>query len=114
VSNVALTVATDLAFSAAGVLPPFGTGYSTTWMLLLALSYRTLFAGVGGFLTARLAPAAPMRHVYWLMAIGLVLGALSAIGGREMFPAWYLLAIVALSLPATWLGGARATRSGMT
>lgn len=104
-SNVVLTVSMDLALSASGLLPPFGTGYSQPGLLFLALTYRTLFAGVGGFLTARAAPFAPRRHVAWLTLIGLLIGLVSAMGGRAMFPAWYLLGIVALSVPATWLGG---------
>ena len=110
-SNVALTLAGDMALSALGVLPPFGSGYSSAPLLSLALSYRTLFAGVGGFLTARLASVAATCHVAWLMAIGLVLGVASAIGGRAMFPMWYLLAIVALSVPATAIGAALQTRA---
>ena len=112
IANVVLTVFTDLALSASGLLPPFGTGYSNAGLLSLALGYRTLFAEVGGFITARVAPDGPRRHVAWLMGIGLVIGLLSAMGGRAMFPAWYLLGIVALSVPATWLGGALASRRG--
>lgn len=108
-SNVVLTVSTDLVLSAWGLLPPFGTGYSHAGLLSLALAYRALYAGVGGWLAARLAPHGPRRHVAGLMAIGLLIGLLSAAGGRGMFPAWYLLGIVALSLPATWLGGALAS-----
>ena len=115
VANVVLTVSMDLGLSAAGVLPPFGTGYTHVGLLSLALGYRTVFAAVGGFVTARLAPDTPLRHVAWLMGIGLVIGLLSVAGGRAMFPAWYLLGIVALSLPTTWLGGvlaaARAARA---
>lgn len=114
IANVVLTVSMDLVLSASGVLPPFGTGYTHVGLLSLALGYRTMFAAVGGFVTARVAPDTPLRHVAWLMGIGLVVGLLSAAGGRAMFPAWYLLGIVALSLPATWLGGmlaaARAAR----
>jgi hypothetical protein len=113
VSNVVLTVALDMALSASGLLPPFGTGYRHAGLLSIALGYRTLFAGAGGFVTARLAPRHPRRHVAWLLAIGLAVGVLSVVAGRAMFPMWYLLAIVALSVPATWVGGALALRRGL-
>lgn len=103
--NVVLTLATDLSFSAAGVFPAFGTGFYVTWMVTLALAYRTLYAGVGGYLVARLAPRAPMKHVIWLMTIGGVVGTLSVFGGWHMFPHWYLIAIVIGSVLATWIGG---------
>jgi hypothetical protein len=44
--------------------------------------------------------------------IGLAIGLLSAAAGRAMVPAWYLLAIVMLSLPATWIGAASVFRRG--
>ncbi len=108
VANLVLTVSMDVSLSAAGVLPPFGTGYTQVALLSVALGYRTVFAAAGGFVTAQLAPDAPRLHVAWLMGIGLVIGLLSVAGGRTMFPIWYLLGIVALSVPATWLGGALA------
>lgn len=46
-ANVALTLAADLGLSAANVSPLFGTGFADKGLLLLALSDRTLFAGVG-------------------------------------------------------------------
>jgi hypothetical protein len=108
IANVALTLTLDISLSSAGVLPAFGTGYTHVGLLSLALGYRTVFAAIGGVVTARVAPIAPLRHVAWLMGLGLVIGLLSTAGGREMFPAWYLLGIVGLSVPATWLGGALA------
>jgi uncharacterized membrane protein YhaH (DUF805 family) len=48
--------------------------------------------------------------VYWLLMIGAVIGLVSAIGGKDMFPAWYLIAIVLCSVVATWLGGRLAVR----
>jgi hypothetical protein len=50
-----------------------------------------------------------MRHALLLGAIGVVLsslGALATIGaGPEFGPIWYPLALVAICLPCTWIGG---------
>lgn len=52
-----------------------------------------------------------MKHLFWLMGIGFVIGAASTVGGQEMFPTWYLYAVVVLSVPATWIGCEQAVRT---
>jgi hypothetical protein len=102
--NVVLTTATDFALSALSVFPPFETGFSASGLVVLALSYRTLFAAISGYATARLAPDSPMRHARWLMAVGTAIGLLSVFGGWKMFPHWYLIGIVVYSVIAVWFG----------
>ncbi len=46
---------------------------------LLALTYRSVFTFIGGYVTARLAPHSPMRHVLVGCGIGLVLGSLGVV-----------------------------------
>lgn len=53
-----------------------------------------LYSVVGGYVTARLAPTNPMRHVQWLIGTAFVIGVASTFGGWAMFPHWYLIAIV--------------------
>jgi hypothetical protein len=75
---------------------------------LLALTYRIVYTVLGGYVTARLAPHAPMRHVWVLAVIGLVIGSLGAVATIPMNlgPAWYPIAIAITAVPCTWLGGA--------
>ena len=73
----------------------------------LALSYRIVYTLLGGFITARLAPQAPMRHVIILAIIGLVAGtagAIVAIAG-DFGPSWYPIALAVTAYPCTWFGG---------
>jgi hypothetical protein len=77
---------------------------------LLALSYRTVYAVVGSYITARFAPYSPMGHALTGGVIGLVLsaaGAMAAIS-MDLGPAWYPIALVVTALPCAWLGGALA------
>jgi hypothetical protein len=104
-ANVIPTISADVLLSALHVMPAFGTGFYETPLVTLALSYRILFAALGGFVTAWLAPKEPMRHVFWLLSIGALAGVLSVFGGWQMFPHWYLIAIVIGSVAANWLGG---------
>ena len=73
----------------------------------LALAYRIIYTIVGGYLTARLAPRNPMRHVLILSLIGLAMGVLGVVAtsGLDLGPRWYPIAIAATALPCTYLGG---------
>ena len=67
---VGLSLATDQLFHVLEVYPPWGQPMNDTGDNLLALSYRVVYTVLGGFITARLAPRAPMRHVMILGIIG--------------------------------------------
>ena len=80
---------------------------------LLALSYRLAFGVLAGYLVARLAPRAPMRHAAILGIIALVLSTLGAIGSITQYdlgPDWYPIAIVVTAFPCIWVGAALRTR----
>jgi hypothetical protein len=81
---------------------------------LLALSYRIVYTVLGGFITARLAPRAPMRHVMVLALIGLAAGIAGAIVAttQDLGPNWYPIAIAATAYPCTWLGGWLGVKKG--
>lgn len=112
---VALSVVTDAVLEAAGIMPGPDQPQSDA-ALSLATLYRTLYGVIGGYLTARLAPAKPLQHAIVLGVIGIGLGTLGAVVTRNM-PAvrgheWYPIALVVLALPQCWLGGwLRARRS---
>jgi hypothetical protein len=104
-TNVILSVAVDFVLESTGIFPPVGEGKFDTWMLVLALSYRCVFAVAGGYVTARLAPKEPMRHVIILACIGIALGIIGTIVGWNKSAHWYPLALVITAFPCTWLGG---------
>jgi hypothetical protein len=104
---VVLSLATDQLFHVLDVYPPWGQPMYANSLNALALSYRIVYTLLGGFITARLAPQAPMRHVMILASIGLVAGiagAIAAIAG-DFGPSWYPIAIAVTAYPGTWLGG---------
>ncbi len=103
---VILSVGTDLALHKAGIFPPLGQTMSNP-LFLLATAYRTVFAIVGSFITARLAPDRPMGHALVGGAIGLVLSVVGAVvtWNKDLGPHWYPLALVVTALPCAWLGG---------
>ena len=74
-------------------------------MLTLALAYVFVFAVVGCYLTARLAPDRPMRHALILGALGLAFNIAGTITLWHTAPAWYHIVALAMVMPAAWLGG---------
>jgi hypothetical protein len=103
-----LSLATDQLLHVLQVYPPWGEPMWATGLNLLALSYRIVYTVLGGFVTARLAPRAPMRHVMVLALIGLAAGtagAIVAITQADLGPNWYPIAIAATAYPCTWFGG---------
>jgi hypothetical protein len=107
-SVVVLSTVTDQILHVLHVYPPWGQTMFEPALNLLALSYRIAFTILGAYLTARLAPYAPMRHVWIYGAVGLVLGTLAAIATipKHWGPAWYPIALVVTALPCAWAGGA--------
>jgi hypothetical protein len=105
---VVLSLATDQLFHVLEVYPPWGQPMFGPGLNLLALSYRIVYTILGGFVTAHMAPWAPMRHVTILAVIGLmagIAGAIVAITQADLGPSWYPIAIAVTAYPCTWLGG---------
>jgi hypothetical protein len=104
---VVLSLGTDQVLHLLQVYPPWGQPMYDPRLNLLALSYRIVYTVIGGYITARFAPHSPMRHVWALGLIGLVVGTAGAIATIPMHlgPAWYPIALAVTALPCTWLGG---------
>ncbi|MBX3446839.1 MAG: hypothetical protein KF765_08790 [Parvibaculaceae bacterium] len=105
-----ISLGTDQLFHSLGVYPPWDQPLTDTGLLLLAFAYRALYGVAGGYITGRLAPRAPVAHALVLGGIGVVLSTLGAIAMWDMSPAWYPLALIAVSLPLSWAGGKLAAR----
>ena len=104
---VVLSLATDQLLHVLDVYPPWGQPMYETGLNALALSYRIVYTLLGEYITARLAPRSPMRHVMILAIIGLVAGtagAVAAITGN-FGPNWYPIALAVTAYPCTWFGG---------
>ena len=108
IAVVVLSLGTDQVLHVLQVYPPWGQPMYDPGLNLLALSYRIVYAVVGSYIAARLAPRNPMRHALALGVVGLVpstAGAIAAIQ-IDLGPAWYPIALVLTALPCAWLGGA--------
>jgi hypothetical protein len=103
----ALSLGIDEVLHVAGVYPPWNQPMRDTSLNILALSYRIVIGVLGGYVTACLAPRAPMRHALILGAIGFVFSAMGVFAATTMDrgPMWYPIALVVTAIPCAWLGG---------
>ena len=104
---VVLSLGTDQLLHVLNVYPPWGQPMFDNGLCFLALSYRVIYTVFANYLTARLAPYSPMRHVWILGGIGTFFGVMGAVATIPMNlgPAWYPIAIAVTALPCSWLGG---------
>jgi len=100
---VVLSIGTDLVLHATHVYtgPQLNHNQSA-----LATAYRTLFAIVGSYITARLAPHKPMKHALIGAAVGTVIATGGAIAtwNKDIGPHWYPVALVLTAFPTGWIG----------
>lgn len=99
----ALSTGTDVLMHASHVFPPFGERMADP-LFLLATAYRAIYGVVGCYVTARLAPDRPLHHALALGGMGLALSVAGALVMGDQGPAWYSLAVIAMSLPCAWVG----------
>ncbi len=98
---------TDRILEGLGIFTPPEAGFHTTWMVVTATLYRTVFSIAGCYLAAALAPDRPMLHSMVLGLIGFVASGIAAIViiPMDIAPAWYPIALTVLSPVSGWLGG---------
>jgi hypothetical protein len=110
-----LSLGTDVVLHATGLFPPWGQPMADA-LFVLALAYRLLYTVLSGYVTAWLAPRAPMAHVLVGGAIGTVLATLGAVAtwdkGPEFGPKWYPLLLIVTAIPSVWAGGRLAILRG--
>jgi hypothetical protein len=108
-----LSVGMDQVLHASGIYPPEGQVMSNR-LFALATTYRFIFQMAGGWLTAHLSPAKPMKHVWVLAGIGLVMSVLGILAWKAMGaaggPLWYPIALAITAMPSVWLGGSLRVR----
>jgi hypothetical protein len=107
VTIFATHMGTDQVMHALEIFPPPGEPMYDPALNAIALAYRCVFSVLGCYITARLAPRAPMAHALALGAIGTVLSTIAVFATADMNlgPRWYPIALAISALPSAWLGG---------
>lgn len=100
-----LPIGTDIMLEKSKVYPPIATVKFETWIFLLALVYRFIYATASGYITAALAPRKRMRHVMIVGYISVTASIVSAIVTLGEPNQWYAIALSVAALPCVWAGG---------
>ncbi|WP_375398319.1 hypothetical protein [uncultured Sphingomonas sp.] len=105
VAVILLSLGLDEAMGASGVIPR-GAMVAPA-LTVLALACRGVITITGGWLTARLAPAAPLRHA---LVLGMTVAGFATLGvfvtwNMALGPHWYPIALAATAVPLTLFGG---------
>jgi hypothetical protein len=101
---VVLSGVTNEVLYLLGADPAWDEPNSNPGLILLALSYRIAYTVVGGYIAAKLAPYARMRHAWALGVLELAVGGIRAITTFSG-PSWHLVVLALAALPSAWLGG---------
>lgn len=111
---VVLSTATDAILEALNIFPSptSGVPFDVTWMIILALVYRTIYTILGGYVVAFIAPQPKMKYVIALAIIGTLAGVAGVVGtwGKGFGPAYYPILLAVLAFPSVYLGGMLKTR----
>ncbi len=106
-ASAALALGTDQVLHLAGLFPAINQVTYDAPRFVAATTYRVIYAILGFYLIARLAPRHPWRHVWVGAAIGLAgsVAGIVATMTHDMGPLWYPVALAVTTLPCAWLGG---------
>lgn len=95
---VIISVVTDTILIKTGIMQqPFEL--NPAWFIVLVIVYRCVYAMIGSYITARLAPDKPMRLVMIGGAIGFAISIIGLIVMWDQSPHWYGIALIITALP---------------
>lgn len=102
---IVVTTLIDIVLHLTGVYQPMGQPL-TDALAVLATTYRVVVGIGSAWLTARLAPARPMKHAMILGTLGMIVAIAGVITtwNLGLGPRWYPIALVVLALPQSWAG----------
>jgi len=103
---IVMTTIVDGVLHLVGFFPPMDQPIDDR-QSLVATTYRIIISIAGAWITARLAPAKPMKHVLILGIVGTILGLIgvAATWNRGLGPRWYPVALAVLAIPQSLAGG---------
>ena len=83
ITVIVTSLATDQLMHSLDIYPPWGEPMNDTGDNLLALAYRTMYGVLGSYVTAKVAPHSPWKHVWIGATIGFVLSTLGAVAAIQ-------------------------------
>ncbi|MFC3559479.1 hypothetical protein [Pedobacter jamesrossensis] len=100
-----LSIGADFLFDKLGIMSMENFKQTSLSIIILIVVYRFIFNVVGCYLTAKLAPNKPMKHVIIIGIIGTIFSIFGSFVMWDKAIPFYNIAIILISLPSAWLGG---------
>ncbi len=101
-SGVTSAILVNIGVYPNGKLPLHGSPL----VIIGILVSQAIFYMAGCFVTAKLAPFKPIRHVLVVGGVGAILNLLTALGMmKDTASFWFFLALAIMSLSIAWLSG---------
>lgn len=101
----ALSVGADFLMDKLGIMSMEDFKQTSLFVVFIVIVYRFIFNVIGCYLTAKLAPNKPMKHVIIIGIIGTVLSLVGSFAMWDKAIPFYNIAIILISLPSALLGG---------
>lgn len=105
VLSAVLSVGTDFLLDNLGIISMNDFKQTSIGLICMVIIYRFTYNVAGCYLTAKLAPNKPMKHVIIIGVIGTFLSLLGSFAMWDKALPFYNIAIILISLPSAWLGG---------
>lgn len=99
-----LSIGTDVALNGAGLMNMANFKENSSGIILIVIMYRFIFNIVGCYVTAKLAPNKPMKHVLIIGIIGTIFAILGSAAMWDKAVVWYNISIILISMPSAWIG----------
>jgi hypothetical protein len=100
-----LSIGSDFLLDKLGIISLDNFKQTSIGLIYIVIIYRFIFNAAGCYLTAKLAPNHPMKHVIIIGIVGTVLSIFGALVMWDKAIPFYNISIVLISLPSAWLGG---------
>ncbi len=105
VTGIVLSMGTDLSLHIVGLAPALSVRWPNK-LLLLATTYRSVYAVFASYVIAGLAPSRPMAHSLLAGVLGLVVSTLGAVAAWSTTAGqhWYPVTLALTAMPTAWAG----------
>ena len=99
-----VTTIVDHIFHVTKVYPPYGEPFEKTSLLIMAFTYRAMFAITGAYITAQIAKDKARKAVFILGTIGTIAWLAGLVQFWDLAPAWYNIGGLLLAIPYALVG----------
>lgn len=100
-----LSIGTDFLMDKMEIMSMENFKQTSLFVIFIVMVYRFIFNVIGCYLTAKISPNKPMKHVIIIGIIGTVLSILGSLVMWDKAIPFYNIGVILISFPSAWIGG---------